>query len=304
MDRGVRGGHRDLPASMMDSMNDDQIIALARKQVNAKRMAAVEQRWSGLWRWLPPTLVVLTLALFVAVPGPFHQKLLLSMGGVCALRPSHSYFAGGLQFPLESRTSGIYAGFLLALVWLLVRGRLGARRLGSPLVIGVLTLMVGSMAFDGINSTLFEVGLPYLYMPTNPLRLATGLLSGIAMAPFLVWLWSVVAAPRNVMPSRPVLGALRELAVPLALAAGFAALMVNGGTTFYYPVALTSVIGVVLLPARVTVIPILMLGGLEGRVTQLRQMVGPSALAVLVAFGVLALMTGLRWAATGPAWQL
>lgn len=282
-------------------MNEDQIIALARQQVTAKRTAAVEQRWRGMWCWLPPVLVVTVLALFVAAPWTLPHKLLLSMGGVCALRPSHSYFAGALQLPLESRTTGIYAGFLLTLIWLLVSRRLGARRLGSPPVIGVLALMFASMAFDGLNSTLFEVGLPHLYTPTNPLRLTTGLLSGIAIAPFLVWLWSVVGAPRNVMPSQPVLGAISELVVPFVLAAGFAALIVNGGAVFYYPVALLSVIGVVVVLAGVAVIPIVMLGGLEGRVTQLRQMVGPGALAVLVAFGMLAFMALLRWTVTGAA---
>ncbi len=282
-------------------MNEDQIIALARQQVSAKRTAAVEHRWHGLWGWLPPVLVVAVLALFVAAPGTLPHKLLLSMGGVCALRPSHSYFAGALQLPLESRTTGIYAGFLLTLVWLIVSRRLGARRLGTTSVIGVLALMFASMVFDGLNSTLFEVGLPHLYTPTNPLRLTTGLLSGIAIAPFLVWLWSVMAAPRNVVPSQSVIGVIWELVVPLMLAAGLAALIVNGGAEFYYPIALLSVIGVVVVLAGVAVIPILMLGGLEGRVTQLRQMVGPGALAVLVGFGMLAFMALLRWTVTGPA---
>lgn len=280
-------------------MTEEQVVAAAQQQVAARRTGEIEQCWGGSRRWLPPALVVAVLLAFLAAPGWLPRKLLLAMGGVCSLRTSHSYFASGVQLPLESRTTGIYAGFLLTLVLLLFGGRFGARRLGTRFVLAALALMFGSMAFDGINSTLFEVGLPALYTPSNPLRLATGLLSGIAIAPFMIWLWGVVAAPDTEAGRRPVVRSLGELAAPLALNAGFALLVVGGRSTFYYPVALISVAGVVALLAGGAFLPVLMLGGLEQRVTRLRQVIGPVGVATLLALAVLALTATLRWTATG-----
>ena len=277
-------------------VNEDQIIARARQEVAARQMQVAEQQWGGRWRWLLPALVLAVLIAFIATPAPLPRKLLLAMGGVCALRPAHSFFAGGVQLPLESRMTGIYGGFTLTLIVLLAFRRLGARRPSSKLVIGILVLFFTSMAFDGINSTLAELGLPHLYRPTNMLRLLTGLLSGIAIAPVLVWLLGIVAVPRTDAPPRAVVRSFWELAALLALNAGFAALVVDGRAAFYYPTALISVLGVVGVLAIVALLVILAISGLAGRVTHLRQVMAPGALALLVAFAVLASTAAARWA--------
>jgi uncharacterized membrane protein len=276
-------------------MNEDQIIARAQRDVAARRMAAVERRWGGPWRWLLPALVLVALVAFLAVPAPLPRKLLLAMGGVCGLRPAHSYFVGGVQLPLEARMTGIYGGFLLTFVVLLAFRRLGARRLGSPLVIGILALFFMSMAFDGVNSTLAELGLPHLYTPTNVLRLLTGLLSGIVIAPFLLWLLSVVATPREPGVTHAVVGSRWDLAAALAVNAGFAALVLDGRAVSYYPVALVSVVGIVGVLAITALLVILAMSGLAGRVTQVRQLVAPGALALLIAFAVLSATATARW---------
>lgn len=277
------------------NVNEDQIIARARQEVAERQIAEMNQRWGGRWRWLLPALVLAVLLAFIATPAPLPRKLLLAMGGVCALRPGHSFFAGGVQLPLESRMTGIYGGFMLTLIVLLAFRRLGARRPGGKLVIGILALFFTSMAFDGINSTLAELGLPHVYTPTNLLRLLTGLLSGIAIAPFLVWLLGIVAVPRTDAPQRAVVRSFWELAALLTLNAGFAALVVDGRAAFYYPIALISVLGVVGVPAIVALLVILAIGGLAGRVTHLRQVVAPGALALLVAFAVLGATAAARW---------
>ena len=97
-------------------MNEDQIIARAQRDVAARRLAAVEHRWGGPWRLLLPALVLAVLVAFLVAPAPLPRKLLLAMGGVCGLRPTHSYFVGGVQLPLEARMTGIYGGFLLTFV--------------------------------------------------------------------------------------------------------------------------------------------------------------------------------------------
>src|SRR6266545_4250576 len=105
--------------TMNDNQTSEQVIARARQEIAARQAVQRVQAWGGVWRWLPPGLVVAVLLAFLAAPAPLPRKLLLAMGGVCALRPAHSYFAGNVQLPLESRMIGIYGGFMLTLALLL-----------------------------------------------------------------------------------------------------------------------------------------------------------------------------------------
>jgi len=276
-------------------MNEDQIIARAQRDVAARRLAAVERRWGGPWRWLLPAIVLAVLVAFLAAPAPLPRKLLLAMGGVCGLRPAHSYFVGGVQLPLEARMTGIYGGFLLTFSVLLAFRRLRVRRLGSRFVIGILALFFASMALDGLNSTFTDLSLVHLYESTNLTRLLTGLLSGIAIALFLLWLLSVVATPRESGVAHAVVLSPWELAVPLAINAIFAALVLDGRAAFYYPIALVSVVGIVGVLAITALLLILAISSLAGRVTHVRQLVAPGALALLVAFVVLAATATARW---------
>ena len=280
------------------TMNEDQIVARAQQEVAERQARSTTQRWNGLWRGLLPALILALLILFLVAPGSLPDKLLLAMGGVCGLRPAHSYFVGGMQLPLEARMTGIYGGALITLVMLLALGRLGARRLGGTWVLGILMLFFLSMAGDGINSTLTDLGLPHLYTSTNLTRLVTGLLSGIALAPVLVWLLGVVMTPHAPEPRRAVIRAPWELAVLLALNASFAALVLDGRAAFYYPVALISVAGVVAVLASVTFMGIVAMGGLTGQMTRLRHLLIPGALAVLITFAVLAMTAAARWTTT------
>ena len=51
------------------------------------------------------------------------------------------------------------------------------------MVLVVLLVGLGVLAVDGVNATLFDRFLPYLYPPRNELRLLSGLLGGLALAP-------------------------------------------------------------------------------------------------------------------------
>jgi uncharacterized membrane protein len=232
----------------------DQIIARARQEAATRRAAELARRWGGRWFWLLPALALSIVVAFLATPLPLPRKLLLAMGGVRGLRPAHSYFTGGIQLPLESRMVGIYRGFMVTLITLVAMGRLGARRLASR---PTLLLLIGffiSMAIDGVNSTLADLGLPHPYTSTNITRLITGLLAGLAIAPFLVWLLGVVTAPSEVDTRRPLLRAPWEVVLPLVANAAFAAMVMWEQAIFYYPIALVSVGGVVLALTLVTLL--------------------------------------------------
>src|SRR5258708_6588162 len=104
---------------------------------------------------------------------------------ICPHRPSHSLFLGGEQMPIEARMAGMFAGFLVGAAYISARGRGRAMRLPGR---GMTLLLLGFGALlgaDGLNALFFDLGLPHLYTPYNPIRLATGLLTGIAMAAFL-----------------------------------------------------------------------------------------------------------------------
>lgn len=279
-------------------MNEDQIIARARQEVALRR--AVSSSRPGPTTWLPMALIAATLLAFFAAPAPMYRKLLLAMGGVCGLRPGHSYFVGGLQLPLESRMMGIYGGFLLALGTLLVFRRAGARSLGGKPTVVILALMFTSMVADGVNSTLFEFGFPHLYAPTNALRLITGLLSGIAVAPFLLWLVGGVAGAETALRHEAVVRSPADLLPSLALAAAFALLVMSGPAAAYYPLAIIVVAGITAVLAGVALLVVLSLGGMAGRIVRPAQLVQPGAVALVLAFAILATTAAIRWSTVGP----
>lgn len=285
-------------------MKEEEILARARQEVAARKQAAAEQRWSGSVQWGLLLLLLAGLVALLAAPASLPDTLDLAMSGVNGQRPGHAYFAGGRQLPLEARTTGIYGGFLLALLWVLLRHARTPEALAGihrtrwlaprPLTIVVL-LMFASMVGDGVNSTLTDLGLPHPYQTTNLHRLITGLLSGTALAVVLVWLLGRTALPRPEHEPRYLLPLPWELAGPLLLAGLLAALVLNGAGWVYYPVALISSAGVVLAVGGLVLLLVLQMGGLSGRVTRAGLLVAPGALAVLLACGFLAAMAALRW---------
>ncbi len=193
---------------------------------------------------------------------------------------------------------GIYGGFLLTLILLLAFRRTGTQRLGTRFTTTLLGLMFASMAVDGMNSTLAEFGLAHLYTPTNPLRLLTGLLSGIAIAAVLVWLLGIVALPRRARLRPALIQSPWELAAPLALNASFAALVMSGHPALYYPLAFIGVTGVLAAMGGAALLIMLKVSGLDGKVLQRRQLLVPSAWALLLVVLVLTSTALARWTIT------
>lgn len=110
---------------------------------------------------------------------------LWAMRGVCAPRPSCSFFVGGLQLPLKARTFGIYAGLLLTVLLLAASGRWRAIRLGSRDALAARS----AVRAHGRRRPHHDAGRSRhtpLYRPTTLLRpstsLSAGLRSGILVA--------------------------------------------------------------------------------------------------------------------------
>lgn len=218
--------------------------------MNAPASVGEASAASGARRWLLLSIPASLLLAFLLLPWPLMEKLRAIGRTVCMLRPGHSYFLAGEQLPLEARTMGLYAGLLIALAYLLLIGRWKARRVPPRPLIVTLVGLGATMVFDGLNATAYDVGLPHLYAPSNPLRLVTGLLMGVAVAPFL--LLAVNASLCKEGRPRAVLGNVKELLGLLAVEALFFLGVASGVPWLLYPVSFITAGGVVVAFFAVT----------------------------------------------------
>ncbi len=205
-------------------------------------------------RWLPPIrtygwagVLLVLIAGFIVAPWPLLDKLWAIGYGICPQRISHSYFLGGRQLPVEARESGMFAGFLLTTLVFAGLRRFRARELPALPLLVVLVLFGFSMAFDGVNNTLYDMGLFHLYAPYNPARLITGLLMGATMAG-LVWPIFNMYVWRQA-PAVTVLDRWWQLGILLLVLGLLAAVILVGVGWLVYPVSLLITIGQVTLLA-------------------------------------------------------
>jgi len=124
-------------------------------------------------------------------------------------------------------------------------------------------LFIAAMGFDGFNNLFHDVGLPYLYAPYNPVRLITGLLTGLAIAAFVLPVFNLSVWAEG--QARPVLGGWGELAGALAVEAMVFGAVVSGHGWLLYPVALWSMAGVVVLLSMLNVVIALIVARREGQ---------------------------------------
>ncbi|HLI29327.1 MAG TPA: DUF2085 domain-containing protein [Chloroflexota bacterium] len=250
-------------------------------------------------------LVAAALAGFALAPGPWPDKLALLAAGVCRQRPDHSYFLGGSQLPLEARMGGLFAGFLVGVFWLWCSGRERAGLLPPRGLQAVLAGGVALLALDGTNALLYDLGLPALYPPHNALRLATGLLCGLALALLAAPVWA--AALWRDWDLEPSVAHPRELLAPLALLGLIYAATVSGQGRLYYPVASVLLLGVLAAFTLANSYALALLLGRQGQARTWGQALTPLLGGLLVSLGELAALAALRYglaAALGLEWPV
>jgi uncharacterized membrane protein len=164
-------------------------------------------RW---WNIMLPACILL-IALLVP-PWSLEAKARLVGYGVCHQMPEHSFQPGGYPLPLCARCTGTFIGGLLGFVAVWALGRQKAAMLPPVRVLVALVLFIMVMGVDGINSYLSLVpAWPHLYEPNNTLRVATGMLTGIALAALLqpvlsITLWREPEEKRAISGFRTLLG--------------------------------------------------------------------------------------------------
>ena len=213
-------------------------------------------------RWLNLLLlalaVVVILATMLLPHGDVPDRLDYLSRAVCGRLPEHSFFCGERQLPQCARCTGTYLGVLAAYVVLGIMGRGRASRLPPLPLLLTLFLFIALWALDGVNSyvTLFT-GSPLLYEPSNLLRLITGLLQGLALMIivrpiFAFTLWADSQEER-------VIRGHGELALVM-VAAGLLGLAAQSETAWlYYPLALSSVAGEMLILSLVNTLVVCIL---------------------------------------------
>jgi len=221
-------------------------------------------------RRLDRFLLVLALGLIFAIPALSPGGLLEwlnSVGqAVCAQLSEHSFFYGGRQLPLCARCTGTYLGALTTYLLLGLMGRGRTRRLPRLSILVTLCLFIAFWALDGLNSylTLFT-STPLLYKPSNRLRLASGLLQGLALMvivrPILAFtLWAETRDGR-------VVRSYRELVLLLAAVTVVGIAAQSELPWLFYPLALSSGAGVLLMLSLVNTLILCIVLQREGKAT-------------------------------------
>jgi hypothetical protein len=149
-----------------------------------------------------------------------------------------------------------------------------------------------ALAIDGFNSFFVDLGLFHLYQPHNLLRLATGLLTGLALAsltlPILNRLfWREYNEQRSI-PSWPAL-----LLFLSGLVLSFFAVASQIGPLLY-PLALLSTAGIVTALSIVNLIVVIAVSRREQSFERCHALIPFFSLALLLAIGELLLLAQLK----------
>jgi hypothetical protein len=165
----------------------------------------------------------------------------------------------------------------------------------------ILTGFIGLMGLDGGNAFFYDLGLPHLYTPDNRLRLATGLLAGVAIAAIVWPIFTFTFWPERLSDDRPSLAGPGELLGALAACVPLFVLVVRRFDWALYPVALLSVAGMVSLIVLLNLVVALVVTRREGKATSAWDLLPSIPLALILAAAELGTLSLLRFMVFGTA---
>lgn len=268
-------------------------------RAGARLVLDVTSGGTGRSRRMVPLFVLvasLALVVFLAAPWPLSLKARALLHGLCAQRPSHSFSLGGTLLPFDARMTGIYGGFAMTALWLVLRGRLRAWTLPARSIVGVLALFVAALAIDGTNALLVDIGIDPLYQPDNRLRLATGLLTGVSLAVGVCvvlasTLWRHGDPTLSPVRSFAELGLLVALQIPIWLA------VTSGLGLLYAPMAVALVAAAVVVVSSLVLACLTMVRLRDRTYRSWAELNGAGAVSLILALGVMGAFAGARfWA--------
>ncbi len=218
--------------------------------------------------------------------------------GICPQRPSHSLFLGGQQMPIEARMAGMFGGFVIGAAYFVAIGRGRAWRMPGGGMTIVLVVFVALLGIDGANAFLYDLRLPHLYPPNLYLRLGTGLLTGLAIAGFVIPAFNSTVWQAGLEASPLANG--RDLLVGLGLEAVYFVAAISGAGILLYPVALIAVLGVPLLLGMLGAVIVASVLGRSNRAARLADVLLPALGGLALAVIMLGTLSAVRFALFGP----
>jgi uncharacterized membrane protein len=248
----------------------------------------------GYRRYLLPLTFGMTVLAFFAAPWPLAHKAHAALHGLCAQVPSHTIRIGGQPLPFDSRMTGIYGGFLVSGIYLCAMGRYRASRLPSKLSISILALFIAAMAIDGTNSFMLDMRLWHPYTPDNRLRLATGLLTGIALASVVAFLLASTLW-RRPDSSKAIVRGPSEILLLVALQAPFAAACLSGPGVMFPVIVLLLLLAAVLALASIMLTTVVLLKRTDCTFTRVSDLQSSAVVALLLAIAIMFVFSGGRF---------
>lgn len=261
----------------------------ARRDHAMEPAAQEQQPW--LWAFLGVGLTLVIGVLFVPL-GTLADRLQLIVHGVCAQQ--NRIYLGPYTLPLCARNTGIYAGFLATLLYLVVLGRGRAARLPPLPIAGFLVAAIAAMGIDGFNSLARDVGGYNVYTPDNRLRVITGLGMGMALGAFMPLMFNLSLRYDARREQRIVANWIEVLGM-LVVSALVYTLLFFAPVWLFYPLAIFSIVGIVGVLFVANLFVIAMVSGLENRIRKLRQLARPATYGLALTAIELALLAGLRY---------
>jgi uncharacterized membrane protein len=254
---------------------------------------------SRLSQFLLITIPAAIIGLFIAATPPgLWEKARIIGYALCHQLPDRSFFIHEHQSPLCARCTGMYLGFSIGLIFLILRRRTTAARMPKAAIISVLIGFITIMGIDGINSTISIIpGAPQLYHTTNVHRIVTGTLFGLAMCMlffpvFSTAIWRQPSGERSVKH-------WRELIVMVLVAFALDAIVLTQADWLFYPITILSIAGPLLLLGFMGAIIVLTLRNLVNTVDRWKQLALPMFAGVGLGLVLITLMDFFRAAVTG-----
>lgn len=280
-------------APIMTHMQDTETLS----DTNQSRLVQYKGRIHN-WHWLLFGLLVTVFILWlINTPEGLLGKTDAIGYAVCHRIDVRSFHLGERQLPLCARCSGMYLGFMLGLVSLiLTRPRQGG--MPSVKIWALLGLLGVIFVIDGLNSYLHLFpNVSGLYKPNNTLRLITGTGVGLAIAVVVYPAFIQTAFAR--WSPKPILNNVRQLVMLLGLGLLVDLLVLSEISLVLYPLALISAGGVLVLLAMVYTMVWLMLLKLENRIERITQLLVPLAGGLLFSIVQIVIIDIGRFILTG-----
>jgi len=207
-----------------------------------------------------------------------------------------------VKLPFEARDFGMYVGFLAVWAYLGVLGRGRAKGMPPAPILLTLVLFVGVMGFDGLNAFAYDLhknapAIPYLYEPRLQLRLATGLLTGIAFAGILTPIVNYALWRAN--DNRPIIATWKQLGGALIVALALYIVNETRLGILLYPVSIVSSASVVILVSLINLVFLTSLFRKEGLAASWFDALNPFAAGVFFALIELGVLSLMRYAVLG-----